>query len=387
MNPNVGANNPPPVSILVPVYRNLEVTRKCLESIFLSDLPDNISLTVINDCSPEPDLDAYCRELESIARIRLVVNDSNLGFVRSANRGFELEPGADVLLLNSDTEVSHDWLQRLQACAYLQPDIGTVTPFSNNGTICSYPVFPQSNPLPAAWTAPELDTAFKTANSGMFHEIPTAVGFCMYIKRACLNETGLFDAENFGHGYGEECDFSLRANALGWRHVVAADVFVYHEGAASFISEAEARKRNADIIMNELHPQYHALVSGFIQSDPLHVFRRNVDAVRLHAKPEYSASILDEHLSYARRLLDRVDEVRHSLSREMQQRQLLQKMLQDCRDQFSSTDRALSEAQKVVDHLNDDLASAQLYAEQLREHIRKMEQSRSWRYTAWLRRK
>jgi acetyltransferase-like isoleucine patch superfamily enzyme len=48
----------------------------------------------------------------------------------------------------------------------------------------------------------------------------------MYIKRTCLHETGPCDEANFGHGYGEECDFSLRASALGWKHAVAADVFV-----------------------------------------------------------------------------------------------------------------------------------------------------------------
>jgi GT2 family glycosyltransferase len=384
---DAGATPPVAISIVVPVFRDLNATRKCLESVLNSDLAKHVSITVINDHSPEPELHTYCRELASAGHLKLIVNEQNLGFVKTANRGIALEPDADILLLNSDTVVCSDWLQRLQRCAYRLPRIGTVTPFSNNGTICSYPVSPVSNSLPSNWSAAELDGAFKTANQGAFFEIPTAVGFCMYIKRSCLNETGPFDEANFGHGYGEECDFSLRANALRWVHVVAADVFVYHEGGASFASESMDRKRHADKVMNQLHPHYHKLISDFLQSDPLYVFRRNVDAVRLSTKPSHSAEILDEHLRYTRILLDRVAEFHDAMLGEREEREALGKMLDDCRMEFARTDRALAEAEMVVNDLTGYLEDARIYAEQLQEHIATMEQSRSWRYTAWLRRK
>jgi len=344
-------------------------------------------VTVINDGSPEPALNTYCQDLATTADITLVTNEQNLGFVRSANIGFAIEPASDILLLNSDTVVSGNWLERLQTAAYRQPTIGTVTPFSNNGTICSYPVFPASNALPTDWTTEELDSAFNVANGGRYCEIPTAVGFCMYIKRSCLNDTGPFDEVHFGLGYGEECDFSLRASALGWIHVIAADVFVYHEGGASFASESTDRKRRADRIMSELHPNYHELVSAFLQSDPLYVFRRNVDAYRLNAKPSDRDALLDEHAQYSRILLDRVEEFHTSMLGEREQRQYLEGILSECRDQFAKTDQALFEAQKAVKELTAHLESSRHYAEQLREHIRTMEQSRSWRYTTWLRRR
>ena len=62
----------------------------------------------------------------------------------------------------------------------------------------------------------------------------------MYIRRAALADIGLFDAEAFGRGYGEENDFCLRASARGWRHLLACDTFVYHEGAVSFGAGASA---------------------------------------------------------------------------------------------------------------------------------------------------
>ncbi len=83
----------------------------------------------------------------------------------------------DVLLLNSDTEVADGWLERMQRAAYSAPDIGTVTPFSNNATICSYPSFCRDNMLPDEFTVESLDPLFAEANSGVTIDIPNAVGF------------------------------------------------------------------------------------------------------------------------------------------------------------------------------------------------------------------
>ena len=377
MSDNTSNIHPRKVVVIVPVYRNLDVTRNCLESLMASDLPEHAAIIIIDDNSPEEAVSAYCQELTERFSIQLVVNDENLGFVGTVNRGFILHTDADIILLNSDTVVSNDWVQRLQACAYREDNIGTVTPFSNNGTICSYPVFPISNSIPKQWNAEELDRAFQSGNSKLHCEIPTAVGFCMYIKRSCLNATGAFDEEAFGHGYGEECDFSLRASAKGWKHVIAADIFVYHEGAASFASESTDRKRLADTIMNKLHPNYHTLISEFIARDPLYVFRKNVDAIRLNENPADATNILEEHFRYTQTILERAEQERRSVQR-------LETMLANARQEFSETDSALTHAQALVTGLTSDLKQSQT---QLGDVIRSMEQSRSWRYTAWLRKK
>ena len=387
MSGDTGNISPRPVAVVVPVYGNLEATRNCIESVITSDLPEYASIIVIDDHSPEEAVSAYCRELTQRSSIQLIVNEVNLGFVGTANKGLGLDTDADIILLNSDTVVSSDWIKRLQACAYRQDNIGTVTPFSNNGTICSYPVFMISNSMPKLWNPAELDQAFQSGNSGLQCEIPTAVGFCMYIKRSCLNATGTFDEDAFGHGYGEECDFSLRASAMGWKHVIAADVFVYHEGAASFASESADRKSFADGIMNDLHPNYHELVSEFIARDPLYLFRRNVDAIRLDEKPADANNILEEQYRYTRNILDLAKLARKSLLDEQRQRQHLETLLANARLEFTATDGALHHAEKVVNQLNSDLKQSGQEISNLLQSLRVITESRSWRYTAWLRRK
>ncbi len=264
------------LDVIIPVYKGLKETRRCIESVLRADCVTPFELVLIDDASPEPELVAYCASLRDKHGVTVLVNAENLGFVATVNRGMSLHPDRDVVLLNSDTEVANDWLDRLRRCAYSEADIATATPFSNNATICSYPNFCADNALPEIGLA-ELDAAFGRVNAGECIDLPTAVGFCMVIKRACLDQVGLFDVEQFGRGYGEENDFSLRAAKAGWRNVLCADVFVFHAGGVSFQAERAVLAPGAAEAVSRLHPEYAALVQKFVAEDPPAKYRQAVD--------------------------------------------------------------------------------------------------------------
>lgn len=265
------------VDVIVPVYRGVEPTRHCIESVLRARQATPCELVLIDDASPEPELSRYLDSLVGRAGVTVLRNAINLGFVQTVNRGMRLHPERDVVLLNSDTEVANDWLDRLRRCAGRAADIATVTPFSNNATICSYPVFCADNPLPPEVDVVELDGLFRKVNAGGLVDLPTAVGFCMYIRRPCLDRIGLFDAEGFGRGYGEENDFSRRAAKAGWRNVLCADTFVYHAGGVSFGTERPALAAAAGEILARRHPEYDALVRDFCAADPPAAYREAVD--------------------------------------------------------------------------------------------------------------
>jgi GT2 family glycosyltransferase len=271
-----------PIDIVVPVYGARETALRCLDSVRRASVQSPWRLIIVDDAGLdrpdfEPELRAALRGLSrNDARIVLLENPRNVGFVASVNRGMAQAAG-DVVLLNSDTEVAPGWLDRLRAAAHAAADIGTATPFSNNATICSYPRFCEEQPLPPGMTVADLDAICARVNAGRSVDIPTAVGFCMYIRRDCLDDVGLFDAERFGRGYGEENDFCMRARARGWRHVLAADCFVYHAGGASFSAEKSARVRVAQQTLTALHPHYEALVAAHIQADPARDLREAVE--------------------------------------------------------------------------------------------------------------
>ncbi len=269
--------------MIVPVYRGLAETVACLESVLRWPQKTPFELIAIDDSSPEPEVSERLRAFARAGRLTLLRNDENLGFVKTVNRGMSLHPQRDVVLLNSDAEVANDWLDRIRRCAYRERAIGTVTPFSNNATICSYPRTCYPNALPHGLDLATIDRFFARTNAGHSVEIPTAVGFCMFIKRACLDEVGLFDAARFGKGYGEENDFCLRALERGWRHVLCADAFVLHEGGVSFGPERVEMQARALERIRELHPHYMAAVGEFIERDPARTARIAVDIARIQA--------------------------------------------------------------------------------------------------------
>ena len=272
------------IDIIVPVFRSLADTRLCVESVLASPIQTPYRLIVINDASPEPELGAWLQhKAAQDSRVVLLENDSNLGFVGSVNRGMAFSDDRDVLLLNSDTEVANDWLDRLHHAAYSGTNIGTVTPFSNNATICSYPHFCSSNDLPAGYDTAQLDTLCAQTNPGAVIDIPTGVGFCMYIRRDCLAQVGLFDVENFGKGYGEENDFCQRAAQMGWRNLHALDTFVRHTGGVSFGDSKSPREQAALKTLQRLHPHYTQEVQAFVAADPARPYRNALDFARLRA--------------------------------------------------------------------------------------------------------
>jgi GT2 family glycosyltransferase len=269
------------VDVVVPVYRGLETTLRCLRSVLAAQVRTPYELVVVDDDSPEPDLVSELGQLAADGYFTLVRNASNLGFVRSANRGMELHASRDVVLLNSDTEVFGDWLDRLRAAAWRGERTATVTPLSNNATIASYPRFLHDNPYPLELGYAELDALAARVNADADCEVPTGVGFCMYLRRDCLEEIGLFDAESFGKGYGEENDLCQRAIGAGWRNLVAPGVFVHHVGSVSFQGERARRVSQAMHTLDRLHPGYQRDVRAFIREDPLAGARCNLDRARL----------------------------------------------------------------------------------------------------------
>lgn len=271
-----------PVDIIVPVYRGLDDTRNCVESVLASRSEAAWRLIVINDASPEPAVTAWLRERAGLdSRILLLENEENLGFVGTVNRGMALSDAHDVLLLNSDTVVANDWLDRIRRAAYGDARIASVTPFSNNATICSYPRFCEGNELPAGLDTAAMDSLCARTNPGQVVDVPTGVGFCMYIRRDCLQSVGLFDTENFGKGYGEENDFCQRAAAAGWRNLHLLDTFVLHTGGVSFGESKSPRERAAMETMRRLHPRYEAEVMAFVQQDPARTARLALDVARI----------------------------------------------------------------------------------------------------------
>lgn len=353
------------IDVIIPVYGGLEQTRRCIESVLSQRQALPHEVVVVDDATPEPEIAAYLDRLAGEGRVTLHRNESNLGFVKSANRGMGLHGDRDVVLLNSDTEVANDWLDRLAAAARSAPYIATATPFSNNATICSYPFEGWSGGVPGTLGLAQVDRLFATANAGHTLELPTAIGFCMYIRRECLDELGMFDAERFGRGYGEENDFCMRALKAGWRHLLAADVFIYHEGSVSFSDERFELIKAATAALLAAHPDYTSRVHEFIKADPAAGVRAAVDNARVAFGAEEARHVLAEHAEERRRLvnsiweIDRLTAERETLAGQVNQ---LNYAVDHAMNVLADRDRSIAEREELIAQLRAGLAHAESLA-------------------------
>ena len=262
------------VDVVIPVYNAEDDLRRCVASV-LAHTGGDYRLILIDDASPSAGVRAYFSELSirELPQLVLLANETNLGFTLTANRGMrEARTGVDVVLLNSDTIVSRGWLDKLARCAHSDPKIGTVTPFSNNAEICSLPRFCENNPWPPGRDPETTLRALEQSAVPTYPDLPTGVGFCLYIRRELIDVLGGFDPV-FGLGYGEENDFCLRAAAAGYRNVLCDDAFVVHTGGSSFGAKRTAlAQRNMQLLL-ERHPDYLDMVGAYIAADPLRPLR------------------------------------------------------------------------------------------------------------------
>jgi len=136
------------VDVVIPVYNAPGDVRRCVASV-LAHTPPGYRLVLIDDASPDPGVRVVFEEIAAARHphVTLLANERNLGFTGTANRGMAMSR-RDVVLLNSDTVVTDGWLRALVRCAASDSSIGTITPFSNNAEICSFPRFCENNRWP-----------------------------------------------------------------------------------------------------------------------------------------------------------------------------------------------------------------------------------------------
>lgn len=271
----------PQVDVIIPVYGGAQETLRCLWSVLTAPVRTPYELIVINDAGPLPELNAMLRSLAGRGLFTLEQHRINQGFVKTVNQGLRLHRERDVVILNSDTEVYNDWLDRLLRHAAEHPRLATITPLSNNATICSYPETLSDNRLPLEVAPAEVDRLAAEVNAGKHVTTPTGVGFCMYMRREAIRDVGLFDERQFGRGYGEENDFCQRAIRRGWSNALACDLYVRHVGSVSFKGEAAERTAKAIRTLAKLHPDYEGDVARHIADDPAWVCRARIDLARL----------------------------------------------------------------------------------------------------------
>lgn len=265
------------IDIIIPIYNAYEDLVECIDSVLSNTTNVEYRLLLIDDKSTDQRIAKYLKRLKKNNKkgnIFVLINKENLGFVKTVNKGMAFS-NSDVVLLNSDTIVTKNWLKKIVDCAYSNENIATVTPLTNYGNTCSVPEFCKFNELPTDLTIEEFALLIERVSLRKYPMIPSAVGFCMFIKRSVINEIGFFD-ESYNKGYAEEADFSCRAIEYGFINVLCDNTFVYHKGAKSFKEDRERLLKENSMVLASKYPFYINKNKEFKKLNPLRDIQDNI---------------------------------------------------------------------------------------------------------------
>lgn len=165
--------------------------------------------------------------LQSIPGAKVILNADNRGFAPAVNQGLQISSGQQLLLLNNDCIVTTGWLEGLLEALYDDPANGLVGPVSNNVS--------GEQRVPVTYSElTSLDGfAWDRRANRELTETDRLVGFCLLFSREVMERIGVLD-ERFEIGCYEDDDFCRRAQAGGYRAVIANHVFVHHFGSVTF---------------------------------------------------------------------------------------------------------------------------------------------------------
>jgi GT2 family glycosyltransferase len=272
------------VTVIVPVYADYRATKACLKGLLAQlDQTGCHQVVIVNDASPDPRIRRMLDALARSDQVSVLTNSENLGFVGAVNRALEEVLSGDVVLLNADTMVPARFIERLASAAHSSPDIGTVTPLSNNGEFTSFPMPNRPNAIGDGLSVGEIDQVAARENAGAVVDIPNGIGFCLYITRSCLDAVGRL-SDSYCRGYLEDVDFCLRARLHGFRNVCAGSVYVGHAGSRSFGKEKRSLVVRNLKVVEQRFPAYRSECADFILADPLKPLRQAIECSLLASR-------------------------------------------------------------------------------------------------------
>jgi GT2 family glycosyltransferase/SAM-dependent methyltransferase/glycosyltransferase involved in cell wall biosynthesis len=245
----------PVASIVIPVHSGAELTERCLHAI-VDATPDLPYEVIVVDDGADADTKAL---LAAVDGLRVVVNETNLNYLRSVNRGAAEARGRHVVLLNNDTEPQAGWLRALVERADSAPDIGVVA---------AKLIYPDSLLQEAGgiiwrdgsgWNYGRGDNA-AGPEYNYVRDVDYGSAAALLVRRECWRDVGGFD-ERYAPAYYEDADLCFAARAGGWRVVYEPQATVIHvEGGSQGIDTSSGGKRYQLINQEKFAEKWRAVL-------------------------------------------------------------------------------------------------------------------------------
>lgn len=234
------ANEHPLISIVILTYNNLNYTRLCLDSITKFTAYPNYEIIIVDNNSTDNTkkyLDTFKNDNPS--KVKVILNETNLGFAGGNNVGIRAASGEYIMLLNNDTIVTRGWLTNLLKHLEQHPSLAMVGPVTNSIGNEAKIVVDYSNMQELDWFAHK----YTLNHQGQLMPDPNVLAlFCTLIRKEIF-ENDLLD-EQYGIGMFEDDDLSYRVKKEGWGIAIAEDSYVHHFQRVSFRLLDEGVEKN-----------------------------------------------------------------------------------------------------------------------------------------------
>lgn len=219
----------PKISVIVLTYNNIKLTKVCLNSLLFNNDYPNLEIIIVDNASTDETPKYLVELIQQNPHIKLILNDTNLGFAAGNNLGIQAATGDYLIILNNDTIVTPGAFLTMMRHFQSDSEIGLIGPVTNNiGNEAKVEIHytNKTTMYPNAFNC----IIRQMGNRIYLHNIAF---FCVMMPRRVFEQVGLLD-ENFGRGFFEDDDYCRRIEQKNWSIACAEDAFIHHELSASF---------------------------------------------------------------------------------------------------------------------------------------------------------
>lgn len=277
---------PPRVSILIAAYGKADYTLRCLNSIAANNPVNACEVILIEDASGDP----QALQPERVPNLTFLVNETNLGYLRTCNKAATLAKGEYLLLINNDTELLPGAIDELVAVADAHPEVGLVG---------SKLLYPDGSLQEAGCIVWDDGTAWNYGRmadpAGPSFNYLREVDYCsaasVLIRRSLWEALGGFD-EHYLPAYCEDLDLALRVRASGHRVLYAPRSMVIHfEGISHGTDTAQGLKHHQVLNQQKVATRWADVLKAQHYPNAQHLLK-----ARDHARDRTTVLFLDHYL-------------------------------------------------------------------------------------------
>jgi len=227
------------ISIVIVNWNTRAMLKQCLESVF-QQTTASFEIFVVDNASGDGSGEMV---LHDFPAVRLIQNPDNRGFAAANNQALRLASGEYILLLNPDTIILDNAIDRMLVYMDQAPDVGAASCKLLNGDLTLqksvgnfysfWATLLENRLIPKL--VPNNQFLAKKYVAFWDHttrrEIDWARGAVLLVRQQVLQQIGLLD-EQF-YIYGEEIDWCWRIKQAGWKIMVLPEAEIIHFGKAA----------------------------------------------------------------------------------------------------------------------------------------------------------